>query len=233
MRTKSTVLTQEERDIIIMCAITIHGEHCRNSEIAKRLGVPIGKVKRLIHQACLKLGAHNRNEAVYFAIMQREISLNEAYPLHELAEILKSASPAMLRRIARLVRQGLEHGYLPGENEPITCTKKKQDMILTKRERDVLTLACRGLSNKEIADRLCISTSAVMTFLNRACRKLGARRRADAMMLAITQREIDINEIGSFGDLVWVLAPLGAEPIEKLAQLLDQKLGQEPVPLGS
>ena len=162
-----------------------------------------------------------------------EISLTEFYSLDELAEILSSLSPDMLRRIAHLVRQELEHGHLPGKDEQIICTDRRQDTILTKRERDVLILAGRGLTNKEIADRLYISISAVRTFLNRACTKLGARKRADAVVLALKQREISIGEIFSLNELVQILAPLGAESIEKIAQLLSQKLGQEPVPTGS
>jgi DNA-binding CsgD family transcriptional regulator len=190
-------------------------------------------VKTLIHQACVKLGAHNRNEAIFFAIMKRrEISPTEFYSLDELAEILISLGPDMLRRLAHLVRQELEHGRLPGKDEQIILTERRQDSILTKRERDVLILVTRGLTNKEIADRLCISISAVRTFLNQACTKLGARKRADALVLALKQREISLGEIFSLNEVVQSLAPLGTESIEKIAQLLSQKLGQEPVPTG-
>ena len=233
MKTKSTVLTKEERDILILAALHPRGKHLSNSEIAQRLGISVSRVKTLIHQACVKLGAHNRNEAIFFAMKRGEISLNEFYSLDELAEILSSLSPDMLRRIAHLVRQELEHGHLPGKDEQIICTDRRQDTILTKRERDVLILAGRGLTNIEIADRLYISISAVRTFLNRACTKLGARKRADAVVLALKQREISVGEIFSLNEVVQGLAPLGAESIEKIAQLLNQKLGQEPVPTGS
>ena len=233
MTTKSTVLTREERDILILGAIHLRGKHLSNSEIAQRLDISVSRVKNLIHQSCVKLEAHNRIEAIFFSMKRGEINLNEVYSLDELTEILSSLSPGTLRRIAHLVRQELEHGHLPGADEQIICTAKRQDATLTKRERDVLILACRGLTNKGIADRLCISSSAVRTFLNRACTKLGARRRADAIVLALKQREITICEIGSLNELVQILAPLGAESVEKMAQLLNQKLGQEPVPTGS
>ena len=232
MTTKSTVLTREERDILILGAIHLRGKHLSNSEIAQRLDISVSRVKNLIHQSCVKLEAHNRIEAIFFSMKRGEINLNEVYSLDELTEILSSLSPDALRRIAHLVRQELEHGHLPGADEQIICTAKRQDATLTKRERDVLILACRGLTNKGIADRLFISSSAVRTFLNRACTKLGARRRADAIVLALKQREITICEIGSLNELVQILAPLGAESVEKMAQLLNQKLGQEPVPTG-
>ena len=234
MKTKSTVLTREERDILILGTIHPRGKYLSNSEIGQRLGISVSRVKTLIHQACVKLEAHNKNEAIFVAIMKRgEISPTEFYSLDELAEILISLSPDMLRRIAHLVRQELEHGQLPSKDEQIICTDRRQDAILTKRERDVLILVTRGLTNKEIADRLCISISAVRTFLNQACTKLGARKRADALVLALKQREISLGEIFSLNEVVQSLAPLGAESIEKIAQLLSQKLGQEPVPTGS
>jgi len=231
MKTKSTVLTKEERDILILAAQ--HGQHLSNAEIAQRLGISVSRVKTLIHQACVKLEAHNRIEAIFFAMKRGEISLNEVYSLDEIAEILSSLSPDMLRRIAHLVRQELEYGHLPEKDEQIIPTDRRQDTILTKRERDVLILAGRGLTNMEIADRLYISISAVRTFLNRACTKLGARRRADAVVLALKQREISVGEITSLNEVVQGLSPLGADSVEKMAQLLNQKLGQEPVPTGS
>jgi DNA-binding CsgD family transcriptional regulator len=233
MKTKSTALTREERDILILAAIHPRGKHLSNSEIGQRLGISVSRVKNLIHQACVKLGAHNRIEAIFFAMKRGEISLNEVYSLDEIAEILSSLSPDMLRRIAHLVRQELELGHLLGNDERIILTDRRQDATLTKRERDVLILAGRGLTNMEIADRLYISISAVRTYLNRACTKLGARKRSDAVVLALKQREISVGEITSLNEVVQGLAPVGAESLEKMAQLRSQKLVQEPITTGN
>jgi DNA-binding NarL/FixJ family response regulator len=231
MKTKSTVLTKEERDNLILFARD--GQHLSNSEIAQRLGIPVSKVKRLIHQACVKLEAHNRIEAIFFAMKRGEISPTEFYSLDELAEILISLSPDTLTRIAHPVRQELEHGHLPEKDEQIIPTDRRQDSKLTKREREVLILAGRGFTNKEIADNLCISISAVMAFLNRARRKLGVCKRADAIVLALKRREITVGEIFSLNELLQIYGPLGVETLEKIAQLLNQKLGQEPDPPSS
>jgi DNA-binding CsgD family transcriptional regulator len=110
MKTKSTVLTKEERDILTLAAMHPGGKHLSNSEIGQRLGVSVSRVKNLMHQTCLKLGADNRIEAIFFAMKRGEISLNEVYSLDELAEILSSLSPDTLIMIAHLVRQELEHG---------------------------------------------------------------------------------------------------------------------------
>jgi DNA-binding CsgD family transcriptional regulator len=231
MKTKSTVLTKEERDILILAAL--HGQHLNNVQIAQRLGISVSRVKTLLHQACIKLGAHNRIEAISYAMKWGEISPTEFYSLEELAEILSVLGPDILRRIAQLVRQKLEQGHRLGKDEQIICTERRQDTILTKRERDVLILTGRRLTNREIADRLCMSIGSVKIFLNRACRKLGARKRDEAVLRALKQREISVGEISSLNEIVQYFAPSEAESVEKMAQLLDQKLRQEPIPSGS
>ena len=56
-------------------------------------------------------------------------------------------------------------------------------VLLSDREREVVALVERGLTNSEIADRLGISVTTVKTHLSRAFRKLGARSRAEAIAL--------------------------------------------------
>jgi DNA-binding NarL/FixJ family response regulator len=55
---------------------------------------------------------------------------------------------------------------------------------LTAREREVVTLIAGGLSNEEIASRLYMSISTAKTHATRAMTKLGARDRAQLVVLA-------------------------------------------------
>jgi DNA-binding NarL/FixJ family response regulator len=55
---------------------------------------------------------------------------------------------------------------------------------LTEREREIVGLVATGLSNAEIADRLTLSPLTVKTHANHAMTKLGARDRAQLVVLA-------------------------------------------------
>ncbi|GAA0551242.1 response regulator transcription factor [Paractinoplanes ferrugineus] len=55
---------------------------------------------------------------------------------------------------------------------------------MTARERDVLALVARGRSNEEIANELHLSMGTVKTYVGRLLAKLGARDRAQLVMIA-------------------------------------------------
>jgi DNA-binding NarL/FixJ family response regulator len=55
---------------------------------------------------------------------------------------------------------------------------------LTDREREVVALAAEGLSNQEIAERLFVSPATAKTHVSRAMSKLGARDRAQLVVIA-------------------------------------------------
>jgi DNA-binding NarL/FixJ family response regulator len=55
---------------------------------------------------------------------------------------------------------------------------------LTPREREVMSLVAAGLSNDQIAERLFVTPVTAKTHANRAMTKLGARDRAQLVVIA-------------------------------------------------
>jgi DNA-binding NarL/FixJ family response regulator len=62
---------------------------------------------------------------------------------------------------------------------------KKEDVRLTKREKDVLVLLVKGNSNKEMADAMFISEKTVKNHLTSIFRKLGVKDRTQAAVYAL------------------------------------------------
>jgi DNA-binding NarL/FixJ family response regulator len=89
-------------------------------------------------------------------------------------------SPAATKGlIASFLAQGGSVGDGPDSSE-----YSARLATLTGREREVLVLVAGGHSNDQIADRLVVSPLTVKTHVNRAMAKLGARDRAQLVVIA-------------------------------------------------
>ena len=66
---------------------------------------------------------------------------------------------------------------------------------LSDREKDVLIQVVRGLSNKEIADVLCISTHTVISHRKNIARKLNIHSTAGLTIYAIVNHLVDLNSL--------------------------------------
>ncbi len=66
---------------------------------------------------------------------------------------------------------------------------------LSAREREVLILASKGLSSKEVAARLFISERTVQTHLASIYDKLGAKNKTEALLLALKYGVVTLEEL--------------------------------------
>lgn len=218
-RASETALTTGEQDVLALVARGL-----TNQEIADRLGTNTGAVKTSIHQACVKLGARNRIEAVFFAIRRGALEINAVFTLDELAELMGSLGPEAVEMIAQLLRREVDEEDLFAEGEQALHLEEPRDGTLTRREREALVLVARGMTNREIADQLCTSVSTVRTFLYQACLKLEAGNRAQAFISALRRRAINVDEVFTLDELVEFLDTLGPEAMETVAERLRQRL---------
>jgi DNA-binding NarL/FixJ family response regulator len=93
--------------------------------------------------------------------------------IHTVADGDSLLSPSVTRRVIDRMA-----------TEPVTGLSGARLDALTPREREVLELIGRGLSNREIADTFVIEESTVKTHVKRILMKLGLRDRVQAVILA-------------------------------------------------
>ena len=68
--------------------------------------------------------------------------------------------------------------------EPFALDEQRLKLLgITKRELEILELIARGMSNREIAEKLFVSENTVKTHSSRLFDKLGAKRRTQAVQL--------------------------------------------------
>ncbi len=117
--------------------------------------------------------------------------------------LLKSTSLEKLTSSIRLVHRGesvldikatdkLVRRLQPQTEE--SNNKGTQFQRLYKRELQVLELAARGMSNKEIASELAISERTVQTHLVNIFKKLGATSRTQAVLYALKEGWVTLDE---------------------------------------
>ena len=80
-------------------------------------------------------------------------------------------------------RQTIVVREAPAGGPFIPDERKREGLHITRRELEILELIARGLSTREIADKLFVSESTVKTHSSRVFDKLGARRRTQAVQL--------------------------------------------------
>ena len=77
-------------------------------------------------------------------------------------------------------------------NERLDGAPAQASTVLTKREREILTLVALGNTGVEIAAQLFLSPTTVATHVTNALVKLGARNRAHGIAIALQNGELDL-----------------------------------------
>ncbi len=78
---------------------------------------------------------------------------------------------------------------------PDKTVMQKPGEVLSDREIEVLKLATRGLSNQEIAEKLCLSLRTVQAHLGHIFNKLGVSSRTEAVVRALKAGWITLDDV--------------------------------------
>ncbi|MGD9796107.1 MAG: DNA-binding response regulator [Acidimicrobiia bacterium] len=136
-----------------------------------------------------------------FVLMAREMGVD--------AVVLKAAPAATLVEVIEQVARGEPVPWIEGVSTPRPHRTGEQ---LSEREREVAALIARGLSNREIAAELFLSTDTVKTYVKRLFRKLGVNNRALAAVEA-SSHLLPIHESGRPVDSeLWYRPSVTSEP---------------------
>jgi DNA-binding NarL/FixJ family response regulator len=202
IRTAIAMLVNAEPDMIVT-AEAAHGEeaiakvraHCPDVVVmdVRMPGIDGVQATRLLVEEGITtrtgqplqiiiLTTYHIDEAVYGALRAGASGflLKDAAPDEVVSAIRAVAAgegwldPAVTRRLLT------EFAARPEQHKPSSAEMQ----LLTPREREVLALLARGLSNADVAGRLFISEATVKTHLARVMMKLGVREKAQAVAAA-------------------------------------------------
>ena len=98
---------------------------------------------------------------------------------------------ALVKSLLAVHRQGHPHGMSSRLHNP----DQKEDRDLSSRELEVAILLAKGYINKEVADKLNISTSTVITHRKNIMEKLQARSLADIIIHVVMNGLVDVGEL--------------------------------------
>jgi DNA-binding CsgD family transcriptional regulator/tetratricopeptide (TPR) repeat protein len=105
----------------------------------------------------------------------------------EAAEALREADAMGARPLAEALRAWARRARLP-----LPGVRREASSSLTEREEEVLTLVAQGLSNRQIGERLYISTKTVSVHVSNLLAKLGVSGRAEAVAVATRRGLLEV-----------------------------------------
>jgi two-component system nitrate/nitrite response regulator NarL len=110
----------------------------------------------------------------------------------------RSGSVKMLRKCLLAVHRGqvwADSGQMQlilkalESQVPPHAANPKRNNQLRKREKEVLACIAGGLSNRQIAEQLCLSEHTIKNYLFRLCDKVGRSGRVELMLYALAHRD--------------------------------------------
>lgn len=152
----------------------------------KRMESKLNELKDILIRYC---PSRNRDmlNSVLFDIINCEQDLASHCSVED--HLLVPAVSRLEQDVAANLRRA-QKSAAPGESVPSDSASN-----LSSREKEIIAAIAVGLSNKEIADRLCISVHTAATHRRNICSKLGIHSAAGLTIFAIVNKLVDIKDI--------------------------------------
>lgn len=134
---------------------------------------------------------HPRVQVVMLTSFHDRQLVQQALQAGAVGYVLKDASKDELADAIRAAYAGRTTLSLPAAKDLAGASPVLLGHDLSERERDVLVLLARGMSNKQIAEQLHRSPFTVRSHVSSIIDKLGAANRAEAAALAVQNGLVD------------------------------------------
>jgi NarL family two-component system response regulator LiaR len=153
-------------------------------------GMDGAKTTQLIRQS------HPRIQIIVLTSFQEKDLVERALQAGAIGYLLKNATAEELAQAIRAANAGRPTLAQEATESLIQSSRQKPQLgyDLTDREREVLILMAKGLTNAQIAERLMLSMSTVKFHIRNILSKLGAANRAEAVNLAWQHNLIEDKE---------------------------------------
>ena len=136
---------------------------------------------------CAIRASHPHVQVIALTSFREEVLVQKALQAGAISYLLKNVSADELAAAIRAAHAG-RSTLAPEAAEALihaAAQPPAPGFDLTARERDVLELMVKGLSNVEIAERLVVSQSTIKTHVSSILAKLGVTGRTEAVALAV------------------------------------------------
>lgn len=143
-------------------------------------------------EATRKIVSLKKNQKILvLSMFDEEVHVNKMIEAGSSGYILKNSGADELLKAVKLISRGQQ--YFSADIEPSTSNEvkldtKEQDSVLSKREKEIVTLIAGEFTNKEIAEKLLISKKTVDTHRNHILSKLQAKNTVGIIKYAIKNK---------------------------------------------
>jgi NarL family two-component system response regulator LiaR len=165
------------------------GEHCPDVVLMDMLMPVMDGITatRLVREKC------PTTQVIALTSFNDEENIQKALKAGAISYLMKNVSVDELANAVRKASRG-QATLAPEAAQVLIAAATRPPSVghdLTDREREVLSLMIEGLNNREIAERLVISSSTVKNHVSSILDKLGTTSRTQAVALAVENKIIE------------------------------------------